>query len=145
MEVDMKPRRVRVSAAANEQTPPSWCSICLEPVVTRCGHLYCRPCMYRWLDSKQHDVGRCPVCKAAVSEEHLVPLYGRGCSSGTTGSGLHLHSTTCRGPSPTTYFNGIALAVLLPWATTTRGAERPRPPSMRLNWNGDRRVARRRP
>ncbi|OEL31329.1 E3 ubiquitin-protein ligase RMA1H1 [Dichanthelium oligosanthes] len=71
------------------------CSICLEcaaePVVTLCGHLYCWPCIYEWLrpDADAEDTGssvrrRCPVCKAAVSPDALVPLYGRGGSSSAT-------------------------------------------------------------
>ncbi|XP_004303150.1 PREDICTED: E3 ubiquitin-protein ligase RMA1H1-like [Fragaria vesca subsp. vesca] len=66
------------------------CSICLDsvrdPVVTLCGHLYCWPCIYKWIqfqtpssesqeDQKQP---QCPVCKTEVSESSLVPLYGRG-------------------------------------------------------------------
>lgn len=63
------------------------CNICLDtardPVVTLCGHLYCWPCIYKWLhvvrpsleSDKQPD---CPVCKARISETSLVPLYGRG-------------------------------------------------------------------
>lgn len=57
------------------------CNICFElaqdPVVTLCGHLYCWPCLYRWLrhHSQSHE---CPVCKALIQEEKLVPLYGRG-------------------------------------------------------------------
>ncbi|KAA3463670.1 E3 ubiquitin-protein ligase RMA1H1-like [Gossypium australe] len=60
------------------------CNICLDsvqdPVVTFCGHLFCWPCIYKWLstgnqDQKQH---RCPVCKAEVSDTTLIPLYGRG-------------------------------------------------------------------
>ncbi|KAJ1280132.1 hypothetical protein BS78_04G208200 [Paspalum vaginatum] len=65
------------------------CNICLEcatePVATLCGHLYCWPCIYEWL---RPDAGagssarrQCPVCKAAVSPDALVPLYGRGGSS----------------------------------------------------------------
>ncbi|KAL6911735.1 hypothetical protein ACP4OV_000540 [Aristida adscensionis] len=70
------------------------CNICLdpaaEPVVTLCGHLYCWPCIYEWLrpDDDDGDAGaagtrsparrQCPVCKAAVSPDALVPLYGRG-------------------------------------------------------------------
>ncbi|KAG2655136.1 hypothetical protein PVAP13_1NG549500 [Panicum virgatum] len=55
--------------------PPCFdCSICLEParepVVTRCGHLYCLVCMRRWMRSADH----CPVCRAAVSEGRLLPL-----------------------------------------------------------------------
>uniref|UniRef100_M0ZL06 E3 ubiquitin-protein ligase RMA n=1 Tax=Solanum tuberosum TaxID=4113 RepID=M0ZL06_SOLTU len=60
------------------------CNICFElaqdPIVTLCGHLYCWPCLYRWLrlHSQSHE---CPVCKALIQEEKLVPLYGRGRTS----------------------------------------------------------------
>ncbi|XP_060182921.1 uncharacterized protein LOC132612859 [Lycium barbarum] len=60
------------------------CNICFElaqdPIVTLCGHLYCWPCLYRWLrlHSQCHE---CPVCKALIQEEKLVPLYGRGRTS----------------------------------------------------------------
>mmetsp|Transcript_20665 Transcript_20665/g.66958 ORF Transcript_20665/g.66958 Transcript_20665/m.66958 type:complete len:216 (+) Transcript_20665:44-691(+) len=57
------------------------CNICLElakdPVVTHCGHLYCWPCLFRWMEhcsSSKH----CPVCKLPVDENRVVPLYGRG-------------------------------------------------------------------
>lgn len=57
------------------------CNICFDlaqdPVITLCGHLYCWPCLYRWLrvHSQCHE---CPVCKALVQEEKVIPLYGRG-------------------------------------------------------------------
>ncbi|KAL3515209.1 hypothetical protein ACH5RR_022111 [Cinchona calisaya] len=57
------------------------CNICFDlaqnPIVTLCGHLYCWPCLYRWLQvhSFSHE---CPVCKAIIVEEKLVPIYGRG-------------------------------------------------------------------
>lgn len=63
------------------------CNICLEsandPVVTLCGHLYCRPCIYKWLNvqSSSPEPGaqpNCPVCKAIISKSSLVPLYGQG-------------------------------------------------------------------
>ncbi|XP_019458053.1 PREDICTED: E3 ubiquitin-protein ligase RNF185-like [Lupinus angustifolius] len=60
------------------------CNICFDlaqdPIVTLCGHLFCWPCLYRWLHfhSKSRE---CPVCKALVEEEKLVPLYGRGKTS----------------------------------------------------------------
>lgn len=57
------------------------CNICFElaqdPIVTLCGHLYCWPCLYRWLHHHSHS-HECPVCKAIIQEEKLVPLYGRG-------------------------------------------------------------------
>lgn len=59
------------------------CNICLElaqdPIVTQCGHLYCWPCIYKWLQVYP-EVQQCPVCKAGVSEDLVIPLYGRGCS-----------------------------------------------------------------
>lgn len=59
------------------------CNICLDfavdPVVTLCGHLYCWPCIYKWLQVQAEEVEQqCPVCKATLSENTLVPLYGRG-------------------------------------------------------------------
>uniref|UniRef100_A0A7N0REF5 E3 ubiquitin-protein ligase RMA n=1 Tax=Kalanchoe fedtschenkoi TaxID=63787 RepID=A0A7N0REF5_KALFE len=62
------------------------CNICLdsahEPVVTLCGHLYCWPCIYQWLDvqgshDESHQEPKCPICKASISANALVPLYGR--------------------------------------------------------------------
>jgi len=56
------------------------CSICLDhvknPVLTQCGHLYCWTCLYRWLNT-QHTT--CPVCKAGVSKENVIPIFIRGC------------------------------------------------------------------
>ncbi|XP_028761629.1 E3 ubiquitin-protein ligase RMA1H1 isoform X1 [Neltuma alba] len=64
------------------------CNICLDslhdPVLTLCGHLYCWPCIYRWLHfgnaSSQNIVQErtfCPVCKSEISQFSLVPVYGR--------------------------------------------------------------------
>ncbi|PKA51760.1 E3 ubiquitin-protein ligase RMA3 [Apostasia shenzhenica] len=60
------------------------CNICLDfavdPVVTLCGHLYCRPCIVKWLhvEAGGASPASCPVCKASLWEDSLVPLYGRG-------------------------------------------------------------------
>lgn len=60
------------------------CNICFDlaqdPIVTLCGHLFCWPCLYKWLHIHSHSK-ECPVCKAMVEEEKLVPLYGRGKNS----------------------------------------------------------------
>ena len=48
-----------------------------EPVVTLCGHLYCWPCLYRWLQVQNH-ARTCPVCKAGVDRDKVIPIYGRG-------------------------------------------------------------------
>ncbi|GAW81758.1 E3 ubiquitin-protein ligase RNF5 [Plasmodium gonderi] len=57
------------------------CNVCFDdvrdPVVTKCGHLFCWLCISAWI-KKNND---CPVCKAEVSKENVIPLYGRGKSS----------------------------------------------------------------
>ncbi|OWM82649.1 uncharacterized protein LOC116208024 [Punica granatum] len=57
------------------------CNICLDlardPVVTCCGHLFCWPCLYRWLHLHP-DVKECPVCKGEVTVKNVTPIYGRG-------------------------------------------------------------------
>ncbi|KAL7000377.1 RING-type E3 ubiquitin transferase [Sarracenia purpurea var. burkii] len=79
------------------------CNICLDlvqdPVVTLCGHLYCWPCIYKWIHFQtvsvekkpDHQLPQCPVCKAEVSQSTLVPLYGRGHSAKSSkGKAPHL-------------------------------------------------------
>nr|GMD90550.1 breast cancer type 1 susceptibility protein homolog [Ipomoea batatas] len=60
------------------------CNICLdlaqEPVVTCCGHLFCWPCLYRWLHLHS-DAKECPVCKGEVTMKTMTPIYGRGRSA----------------------------------------------------------------
>lgn len=57
------------------------CNICLDlardPVVTCCGHLFCWPCLYRWLH-EHSEAKECPVCKGEVTMKNVTPIYGRG-------------------------------------------------------------------
>ena len=75
------PPSAAAAAAAADDAARSLveCNVCFEaarePVVTLCGHLYCWPCLYRWLASGHTS---CPVCKAGVTREAVIPLYGRG-------------------------------------------------------------------
>ncbi|KAL0485867.1 E3 ubiquitin-protein ligase [Acrasis kona] len=61
------------------------CNICFEqatePVITVCGHLFCWPCLYRWLQSQQNQSVLCPVCKAGIQKDKIIPIYGRGRSA----------------------------------------------------------------
>ncbi|CAD5121119.1 DgyrCDS9659 [Dimorphilus gyrociliatus] len=56
------------------------CNICFDvardAVVSMCGHLFCWPCIHRWMTARS---GRmtCPVCKADINEDKFIPLYGR--------------------------------------------------------------------
>ncbi|XP_076934621.1 E3 ubiquitin-protein ligase RMA1H1-like [Bidens hawaiensis] len=77
------------SIDASENSPAGGfsCNICLDtvndPVVTLCGHLYCWPCIYKWIHHQKNPPEhpknvQCPVCKSEVSQKTLIPLYGRG-------------------------------------------------------------------
>ncbi|XP_062342580.1 E3 ubiquitin-protein ligase RNF5 [Osmerus eperlanus] len=60
------------------------CNICLDTardaVISLCGHLFCWPCLHQWLETRPSRQ-QCPVCKAGISREKVIPLYGRGSSS----------------------------------------------------------------
>lgn len=62
------------------------CNICLETasdaVISYCGHLFCWPCLNKWLETRPRRQV-CPVCKAGISRDKVVPLYGRGSSNST--------------------------------------------------------------
>uniref|UniRef100_A0A2K5CBH4 E3 ubiquitin-protein ligase RNF n=1 Tax=Aotus nancymaae TaxID=37293 RepID=A0A2K5CBH4_AOTNA len=54
-----------------------WAGTAREAVVSVCGHLYCWPCLHQWLETRT-EWQECPVCKAGISREKVVPLYGQG-------------------------------------------------------------------
>ncbi|KAF8409277.1 hypothetical protein HHK36_005351 [Tetracentron sinense] len=97
------PKWKSVSTASDNANGCFDCNICLDsaqdPVVTLCGHLYCWPCIYKWIhfqsaspDLYPDQKPQCPICKADVSHCTLVPLYGRGPTPTFTepeGKGLH--------------------------------------------------------
>lgn len=53
---------------------PFECYICYnpatEPVLTKCGHLYCWPCLYKWARTAE----TCAVCRATVNEFNIICL-----------------------------------------------------------------------
>ena len=64
------------------------CSICLreeieEPVVTRCGHVFCWPCLFRWAwapissDPPLRTRSSCPACKSYLPDPNfsVTPIY----------------------------------------------------------------------
>ncbi|XP_026980053.1 E3 ubiquitin-protein ligase RNF185 isoform X6 [Sagmatias obliquidens] len=57
------------------------CNICLDTakdaVISLCGHLFCWPCLHQWLETRPNRQV-CPVCKAGISRDKVIPLYGRG-------------------------------------------------------------------
>ncbi|KAK9024571.1 hypothetical protein V6N11_004729 [Hibiscus sabdariffa] len=86
------------------------CNICFDsaqdPVVTLCGHLYCWPCIYKWLHVRTSSLDtdqperNCPVCKANISSSSLVPLYGRGTSSDSQSKDPHSDLAIPQRPPP---------------------------------------------
>ncbi|GMI63667.1 RING membrane-anchor 3 [Hibiscus trionum] len=86
------------------------CNICFDsaqdPVVTLCGHLYCWPCIYKWLHVQTSSLDtdqperNCPVCKANISSTSLVPLYGRGTSSDSQSKDHHSDLAIPQRPPP---------------------------------------------
>ncbi|KAK1696292.1 hypothetical protein QYE76_012989 [Lolium multiflorum] len=71
------------------------CNVCFDmaddPVVTKCGHLFCWECLYQWLHVHSHH-RECPVCKGEVADDAIIPIYGRG------GSAASVHTAP---PRPT--------------------------------------------
>ncbi len=59
------------------------CNICLDvardAVISMCGHLFCWPCLHKWLETRPSNQ-TCPVCKSAISRDKVIPLYGRNCA-----------------------------------------------------------------
>ncbi|NXJ34292.1 HLTF factor, partial [Ciconia maguari] len=51
------------------------CAVCLEsltlPVITRCAHVFCKPCIFEVIRSEQPNA-RCPLCRNELRVEHLV-------------------------------------------------------------------------
>jgi len=54
------------------------CRICKElptdPIATSCGHIFCWPCIYLWL---QNGPKPCPICKTNLNrDKNILSLYG---------------------------------------------------------------------
>ncbi|KAI0226698.1 RING-type domain-containing protein [Lamellibrachia satsuma] len=69
-------------ASSNDSSAGAFeCNICLDTakdaVVSMCGHLFCWPCLHQWLETRPNRQ-LCPVCKAGISKDKVIPLYGRG-------------------------------------------------------------------
>ena len=84
------------------------CNICLDvardAVISLCGHLFCWPCLHQWLETRPNRK-ICPVCKAGISKEKVIPLYGRGntdqvsfhrlaCYAAVAKNPLHYHTSS---------------------------------------------------
>ncbi|CAH8374554.1 unnamed protein product [Eruca vesicaria subsp. sativa] len=115
----IKPKPNLITVPTESQTNENDCFDCnicldtaLDPVVTLCGHLFCWPCIYKWLHvqlsslSTDHHQNNCPVCKSNIAITSLVPLYGRGISSPSPAFKQDSESIPRR-PAPSTLNNPI--------------------------------------
>ncbi|KAJ3263850.1 hypothetical protein HDU77_009875 [Chytriomyces hyalinus] len=72
------------------------CPICLSPPVaprsTRCGHVFCSPCLLRYLDSgpKGGDYGTCPVCLEYVYSKDARCVTFHGVEEWSSGYNGHM-------------------------------------------------------
>ena len=82
---DTGPATGRTETNDTDRSSPFECNICIDTaqqaVVSKCGHLYCWPCIYQWMNQKP-DNPTCPVCKGVISRDTLTPIYGK-CDNST--------------------------------------------------------------
>ncbi|KAJ6541810.1 hypothetical protein B0H19DRAFT_1174747 [Mycena capillaripes] len=97
------------AAASGERTGQdeghTTCPICLSPPtaprMTKCGHVFCFPCILHYLNTSENKWARCPICFDSVNEKQLKsvkwfdgPLHveddteGPATGSSSSGSGL---------------------------------------------------------
>jgi E3 ubiquitin-protein ligase RNF5 len=80
--LDRETQQTQQTEQSEEQENEFECNICLDnvsnPVVTICGHLYCWECLDQWLVSKNVQQQACPVCKAALELDKIIPIYSKG-------------------------------------------------------------------
>ena len=62
----------------NSSSPPFEYNICFDTaqdtVVSKCGHLYCWPSIFKWMNHRPVNPTFL-VCKGAISKDTLTPIY----------------------------------------------------------------------
>lgn len=66
--------------SSNEPLNVFHCYICMEPpkkpVAGVCGHIFCWPCIYQWLEDEPKP---CPICRHLLDkDQNIIPLYSGG-------------------------------------------------------------------
>ncbi|KAJ8503379.1 hypothetical protein ONZ45_g10899 [Pleurotus djamor] len=63
------------SASSGSEEGHTSCPICLEPPtaprMTKCGHVFCFPCILHYLNTSDNKWARCPICFDSVNEKQL--------------------------------------------------------------------------
>ncbi|KAJ7638925.1 hypothetical protein FB45DRAFT_1055135 [Roridomyces roridus] len=63
------------AVASGDHEGHTACPICLAPPtaprMTKCGHVYCFPCILHYLNTSENKWARCPICFDSVNEKQL--------------------------------------------------------------------------
>ncbi|KAJ7664943.1 hypothetical protein B0H17DRAFT_295036 [Mycena rosella] len=63
------------AASGEEREGHTSCPICLSPPtaprMTKCGHVFCFPCILHYLNTSENKWARCPICFDSVNEKQL--------------------------------------------------------------------------
>ncbi|KAK7465538.1 hypothetical protein VKT23_005512 [Stygiomarasmius scandens] len=66
---------LQVIIPRNEGTGHTTCPICLSPPtaprMTKCGHVFCYPCILHYLHTSENKWARCPICFDSINERQL--------------------------------------------------------------------------
>lgn len=67
-----------VTEAGNHEEGQANCPICLSapvaPRMTKCGHIFCFPCLIHLVNTAENKWVRCPICFDSISEQQLKPV-----------------------------------------------------------------------
>jgi len=104
------------------------CGILREPVVTHCGHTFCRDCVNRWIKTERS----CPVCRKPCHKLSKPPVLvtnllgklkikceheDRGCSEVMTLDRLHQHIAKCPFKQKKGFFKTFFSSLFAPFSS----------------------------
>ena len=64
-------------------------------VVTKCGHVFCRPCIVKWVEGGEGSSHLCPNCRSVIAED--MPAAAPSAAVGGGGGGAAAAATCCSG------------------------------------------------
>ncbi|KAF5374830.1 hypothetical protein D9758_000560 [Tetrapyrgos nigripes] len=99
---------LQVIIPRTEGTGHTTCPICLSPPtaprMTKCGHVFCYPCILHYLHTSENKWARCPICFDSVNERQLknVKWFDGPQSSSSPSSSSTSQSPSVSSPAPGT-------------------------------------------
>jgi E3 ubiquitin-protein ligase RNF5 len=83
------------------------------------------PCLYKWLNASNNKSLSCPVCKAGIEKDKIIPIYGRGGSTSSQKS-ANIHSAPSSSNEDDNNNNSEQSATTTTTATHSEIPNRPR-------------------